>query len=29
MPTRSPELCAAATDAIPGEGWYDARNGEI
>lgn len=27
--TASHELCEAITDPIPGEGWYDAQNGEI
>jgi len=27
--TSSHELCEALTDPIPGEGWYDAANGEI
>ena len=27
--TASHELCEAITDPVPGEGWYDDRNGEI
>lgn len=27
--TTSHELCEAITDAIPGTGWYDSKNGEI
>ena len=27
--TSSHELCEAITDPVPGEGWYDDRNGEI
>jgi hypothetical protein len=27
--TSSHELCEAITDPVPGQGWYDDRNGEI
>jgi hypothetical protein len=27
--TTSHELCEAITDPIPGQGWYDDKNGEI